>query len=290
LLLQPKLLLWSVKILNLQPKQKLRLAGFGELGSEKCPTPLIRTVGTYSKKKPAKMKISEKICIVTGASSGIGFAIAKALLADKYIVVATARRIDNLKELGLKPDNIFAGDLNQTEFQDSIVDYVFERYGKCDFLFNCAGTLEVGTIEEINIERLTAMLRLNVESTFRLTYTLLKQFKRQGFGHVINISSVLGTKVRPTAGGYAATKFAMEALSEALRMELTGTNIKVSCIEPGLVMTELHKDWNIHPKESMGINEPLTVENIVDTVRFIMNQPEHVCIPRLMILPKDHNI
>ena len=134
------------------------------------------------------------------------------------------------------------------------------------------------------------MLRLNVESTFRLTYKILKRFKKQGFGHVVNISSVLGTKVRPTAGGYAATKFAMEALSEALRMELTGTNIKISCIEPGLVMTELHNDWKVHPKESMDIHDPLTVDNIVDTVKFIINQPDHVRIPRLMILPKDHNI
>jgi NADP-dependent 3-hydroxy acid dehydrogenase YdfG len=123
-----------------------------------------------------------------------------------------------------------------------------------------------------------------------LTYKFLKLFKKQGFGHIINISSVLGTKVRPTAGAYAASKFAMEALSEALRMELTGTNIKISCIEPGLVMTELHNDWDIHPKDSMGIHEPLTVDDIVRTVKFIMEQPEHVRIPKLMILPKDHNI
>ena len=134
------------------------------------------------------------------------------------------------------------------------------------------------------------MIRLNVEATFRLTYTLLKRFKKQGSGHVINISSILGTKVRPTAGGYAATKFAVEALSEALRMELSGTDIRVSCIEPGLVMTELHNRWEVHPKESMNIHEPLTTGDIVDTVRFIMNQPNHVRIPKLMILPKDHNI
>lgn len=107
---------------------------------------------------------------------------------------------------------------------------------------------------------------------------------------MINISSVMGTKIRPTAGAYAATKFAVEALSEALRMELTGTNIRVSCIEPGLVMTELHKDWEVYPNESMGINHPLSVDDIVNSVRFILSQPDHVGIPKLMILPKDHNI
>jgi NADP-dependent 3-hydroxy acid dehydrogenase YdfG len=231
-----------------------------------------------------------KIGLVTGASSGIGFAIARALQADNFKVIATARRLENLSKLNIDSNDIFAGDLNSSDFQDKIVGYIFDKYGKCDFLFNCAGTIEVGTIDDINIDKLTSMIRLNVESTFRFTYILLKQFKKQGFGHVINISSVLGTKVRPTAGGYAATKFAMEALSEALRMELAGTNIKISCIEPGLVMTELHNDWKVHPKESMGVHEPLTVENIVETVRFIINQPDHVRIPRLMILPKDHNI
>lgn len=236
------------------------------------------------------MSNKDKICLITGASSGIGYAIAKALHADSYKVIATARRLDKLKELELDSNDIFAGDLNSTDFQDSIENYVFNKYGKCDFLFNCAGTIEVGTIDDINIDKLTSMIRLNIESTFRLTYKILKRFKKQGFGHVINISSVLGTKIRPTAGVYAATKFALEALSEALRMELTGTNIKISCIEPGLVMTELHNDWKIHPKESMNIHEPLSVDNIVDTVKFIIGQPDHVRIPRLMILPKDHNI
>ena len=216
------------------------------------------------------MDNSDKICLVTGASSGIGFAIAKALKNDNYTVIATARRSNNLKDLELNEQNLFVGDLNSTDFQDSMVDEIIDKYRRCDFLFNCAGTIEVGTIEEIDIDKLTSMLRLNVESTFRLTYKILKQFKKQGFGHVINISSVLGTKVRPTAGGYAATKYAMEALSEALRMELTGTNIQVTCIEPGLVMTELHKNWEVHPKESMQIKEPLTVENIVDTVNLLL--------------------
>ncbi len=236
------------------------------------------------------MTDDKKICLVTGASSGIGFAIAKALQTDNYKVIATARRKDRLSQLNLNPDDLLAGDLNSQDFQDSIENYIFDKYKKCDFLFNCAGMIEAGTIEEIDIEKMTSMLRINVESTFRLTYKFLKRFKKQGSGHIINISSVLGTKVRPTAGAYAATKYALEALSEALRIELTGTKIKVTCIEPGLVMTELHKDWKVHPKESMGIHEPLSVDDIVHTVKFVMNQPDRIRIPRLMILPRDHNV
>lgn len=231
-----------------------------------------------------------KVCLITGASSGIGYAIAKALSAEGYILILIARREDRLIEIQSPFTDILPGDLNAPTFQDSLENYIYDKYGRCDYLFNCAGTIEVGPIENIDIDKVTAMIRLNIESTFRLTYKMLKRFKKQGFGHIINISSVLGTKVRPTAGAYAATKFAMEALSEALRMELTGTSVKISCIEPGLVMTELHKEWEIHPKESMGIHEPLTVNDIVETVRFIMNQPDHVRIPKLMILPRDHNI
>lgn len=231
-----------------------------------------------------------KISLVTGASSGIGQAIARALAAEGHIVVITARRQERLTAMDAGNVVVMAGDLTDSAFQEQVVQTVFDTYGRCDYLFNCAGSIETGPIESIDIDKMSAMIRLNVEATFRLTYLVLKRFKAQGFGHVINLSSVMGTKVRPTAGAYAATKFAMEALSEALRLELAGTPLKISCIEPGLVMTELHKDWAVHPKESMGIHEPLTVDDIVGTVKFILQQPEHVRIPKLMILPGHHQI
>jgi len=237
------------------------------------------------------MEKSKKVCLITGASSGIGYAITEALKKDdNYQLIITARRADRLKVLQSGNVDILAGDLTSPSFQRDVEKYIMAKYGECHYLFNCAGSLEVGSIAELNIEKMAAMIRLNVESTFRLTYTFLKRFKHQGFGHVVNISSVLGTKVRPTAGAYAATKFALEALSEALRMELAGTAIKVSCIAPGLVMTELHNDWPVHPSESMNISTPLTTTDIVNAVMFIMQQPAHVNIPRIVILPKGHII
>lgn len=233
---------------------------------------------------------NKKICLITGAGSGIGRAIAEALSQAGYQLILAARREDQLNELQSEFVDVLPGDLCATAYQDKLEAHIYHQYGRCDYLFNCAGTLETGSIEEMDIDRMTIMLRLNIEATFRLTYKLLKRFKVQGYGHVINISSVLGTKVRPAAGAYAATKFALEALSEALRMELAGTNLQVSCIEPGLVMTELHRNWKIHPKESMQIHEPLQVSDIVDAVFYILSRPDHVRIPKLMILPKDHHI
>ena len=233
----------------------------------------------------------KKICLITGASSGIGRAIAQALAADQnYKLILTARREDRLKELSSDNVDILPGDLVLPEFQQKLVDFTYDTYGRCDYLFNCAGMIEAGTVEDTDMDRFTAMLRLNVEATFRLTYLMLKRFKAQGFGHVINISSVLGTKVRPTAGGYAATKFAMEALSESLRMELSGTPVQITCIQPGLVLTELHNEWDVHPVEMFDIKEPLSVKDVVESIRYVMQQPGHVRIPKLMILPGEHNI
>lgn len=236
------------------------------------------------------MKNGEKICLITGASSGIGFAIAKALSQEKYKVIATARRAEKLSQLLPNPIDILPGDLNLPDFQDTLLRFVFEKYKRCDYLLNCAGMLELGNIEEIDIDRMSQMIKLNIDSTFRLTYKILRRFKEQGFGHVINISSVLGTKVQPRMGAYSATKYALEALSEGLRMELAGTNVQISCIEPGLVVTELHKHLEIHPRESMSISEPLSVDNIVGAVRYIIEQPCNVRIPKLMILPKHQKI
>ena len=231
-------------------------------------------------------KSTVKTCLITGASSGIGLALAKALAADKHRLILTARREDRLKTLQSENVDIIPGDLTSAEFVDSLDEYVYEKYGHCDYLFNSAGVITKGSIAETDIDKMTSMLRLNIESTFRLTYRFLKRFVNQGSGHVINISSVAGTRVRPTIGAYAASKFAMEALSEAVRLELSDTDIKISCIAPGLVLTELHNDWEVHPVDLLDIREPLTGEDIVEAARFIMNQPDHVRIPRILIVPK----
>ncbi len=231
-------------------------------------------------------KSTVKTCLITGASSGIGLALAKALAADQHRLILTARREDRLKTLQSENVDIIPGDLTSAEFVDSLDEYVYQKYGHCDYLFNSAGVITKGSIAETDIDKMTSMLRLNIESTFRLTYRFLKRFVNQGSGHVINISSVAGTRVRPTIGAYAATKFAMEALSEAVRLELSDTDIKISCIAPGLVLTELHNDWEVHPVDLLDIREPLTGEDIVEAARFIMNQPDHVRIPRILIVPK----
>jgi NADP-dependent 3-hydroxy acid dehydrogenase YdfG len=237
--------------------------------------------------------VESKTAVITGATGGIGAAVAEALSATGWQLVLNARSADKLHGLASRlrsPVALVAGDLRESAVPGALLQAAIKNFGRCDVCFNNAGLLEVGPVETIDVERVCDMVRVNVEATFRICYTFLKQFVAQGSGHLINTSSVLGTKVRPTAGAYAGTKHAIEALSEALRMELIRTNVQVSCIQPGLVTTGLHDRWVVHPSQLMGIAEPLQPRDIARMVMFILEQPPHVRIPQLMILPKGHEI
>lgn len=238
------------------------------------------------------MSLNDQVAIITGASSGIGAAVARNLHEAGMKVVLTARREDRLQQLAAELEGaaLVPGDINDRELPRKLLDTALATFGRCDVVFNNAGIIETGTIEAIDVDKVCSMVRINVETAFRLAYTALKHFHSLGSGHLVNVSSVLGTKVRPTAGAYAGTKYAIEALSEALRMEVAGTGIRVSCIEPGVVLTELHNHWEVHPTQSMNISQPLQPDDVARCVRFILEQPEHVRIPRLMILPGEHVI
>ncbi len=234
-----------------------------------------------------------KVGVITGATGGIGAAVAEALSEAGWRLVLSSRSAEKLDALASQlraPAAMIPGDLRDGSLPQAMLSTAIEQFGRCDLCFNNAGILEVGRIEAIDIERVCDMVRVNVEGTFRVAYTFLQHFIQEETGHLINVSSVLGKKVRPTAGAYAATKFAIEALSEALRMELSKTGVQVSCIQPGLVMSGLHDRWEVHPSELLGIEEPLLPADIARMVLFLLEQPSRVRIPQLTILPKGHEI
>jgi NADP-dependent 3-hydroxy acid dehydrogenase YdfG len=232
-----------------------------------------------------------KVAIITGASSGIGLAVARDLRSAGVELVLTGRREDCLAQISTDLGvAMLTGDVTDPTLPERLLELALDVYGRCDLVLNNAGILEVGPIDSIDIDKVCEMVRVNVEAAYRVAYTVLRHFIQQGHGHLINMSSVMGTKVRPHAGAYAGTKYAIEALSEALRMEVAGTAVQITCIEPGLVMSDLHRDWSVHPSESMNIQRPLQPEDIARCVRFALSQPDHVRIPRLMVLPGDHQV
>jgi NADP-dependent 3-hydroxy acid dehydrogenase YdfG len=238
------------------------------------------------------MELNGKVAIITGASSGIGRAVARSLNQAGVHLLLVGRRENRLSQLKneLNHAAIFPCDISGPGVPESLLKAALDAFGGCDIVFNNAGVITVGSIDDINLEDISYMVRVNVEAAFRLAYVAVKFFRSTGSGFLVNTSSVLGTKVRPTAGAYAGTKFAIEALTEALRLELAKTNIGVACVEPGLVQTELHRDWEVHPSEGLNVPRPLQPEDIARVVRFILEQPDHVRLPRILAVPADQEL
>ncbi|HSZ18047.1 MAG TPA: SDR family oxidoreductase [Terracidiphilus sp.] len=236
---------------------------------------------------------TSKVAVITGATSGIGAAIAKSLSRAGYSLVLNAPSSEKLNSLTTElagPCVAVAGNLRVESTPATLLAAALNNFGRCDVCFNNSGLLEAGTIEAIDIERICNMVRVNVEGAFRVAYTFLQHFVKQGGGHLVNTSSVLGKKVRPTVGAYAATKYAIEALSEALRMELGKTDVRISCIEPGLVRTGLHDRWEVPPAEVVGIDDPLEPEEIARMVLYILEPPAPARMQQQMELPREREL
>ncbi len=238
------------------------------------------------------MVLKDKVAIITGASRGIGAAVARNLNGAGMKLVIAGRDADALSAVaaGLNDSVSVVGDITAPEMPAKLIAKAVQAFGQCHVVFNNAGVMQLGPTEKTDIDKICEMVRINTEAGFRMAYTAVKYFRSVGGGHLMSTSSVLGTKVRPGGGAYAGTKFAIEALSEALRMELAQTGVKVSCIEPGIVETNLCDHLEVHPKKVFNVKKALDPDDIARSVRFILEQPDHVLIPRLLILPAEQGI
>jgi NADP-dependent 3-hydroxy acid dehydrogenase YdfG len=230
-----------------------------------------------------------KSAIVTGATSGIGLAVAEALAEAGVKLLLSGRRAAQLEANAARfPDALaLPGDITAPGYPESLFAAALDRYGAVDLVFNNAGLVAYGPVEEVDIDAICAMARVNVEAAFRVAYLAMKEFRRAGAGHLINTSSVLGSKSRKFAGAYAGTKHAIEALSEALRLEAAGSAIKVTSIAPGLVKTDAHRNFALRPEVAQNIARPLAPGDVAELVLFALTRPAQVSLPRLMILPQD---
>lgn len=194
--------------------------------------------------------MNHKIILITGASSGIGYDAALTLARQGHKVYAAARRLEKmepLKELGIIPLRMDVTD--ETSMQEG-VKHVLDTEGKIDVLVNNAGYGYFGAIENVTMDEARRQLEVNVFGLARLCQLVLPVMRQQGKGRIVNTSSIAGKIVLPFGGWYHVSKFSVEALSDALRMELNPLGIDVVMIEPGGIRT----DWGIiaaqHLKDS----------------------------------------
>lgn len=183
----------------------------------------------------------ERVALISGCSSGIGRATAHALRDEEWSVMATAREPATLGALQDRGCRTARLDVTAADEVEAVVDETLDRWGRIDCLVNNAGYSQLGPVEDISNDRLRRQFAVNVHGAHRLTRAVLPAMRDRADGTIINVSSVTGRLALPGAGAYAASKFALEALSASLRAEVSPFGIDVVVVGPGSVQTNFHE-------------------------------------------------
>lgn len=197
----------------------------------------VPTASTKTFPASAANRGATRTALVTGASSGIGEDTARKLQALGYVVYGAARRTDRLQALATDGIRPLTMDVTDDASMTAGVDRILEETGRIDVLVNNAGYGSHGAIEDVPIDEARRQFEVNVFGLARLTQLVSPHMRAQGSGTIINISSIGGRLTTPLGGWYHATKYAVEALSDALRMELRPFGIDVVVVEPGAIRT-----------------------------------------------------
>ena len=240
--------------------------------------------------------LKNKVAIITGASSGIGYATALTLSKAGIRVAVGARRTERLQELEkqiIKNNGeilVQKTDVTRKSDCDSLVNTIVEKWGKVDILINNAGLMPLSYFKNGKVEEWEQMIDVNIKGVLYCTSAVVPYMLEKKSGHIINISSVAGRIVFAGGSVYCATKHAIAALSEGLRKELSPTyNIRVTCIEPGAVETELLE--SITDESMTGFiqatknMETLRSDDIANAILYAIQAPEHVNVNEILIRP-----
>lgn len=240
--------------------------------------------------------LKNKVAIITGASSGIGYATSLTLSKAGIRVAVGARRTERLQELEkqiIKNNGeilVQKTDVTRKSDCDSLVNTIVEKWGKVDILINNAGLMPLSYFKNGKVEEWEQMIDVNIKGVLYCTSAVVPYMVEKKSGHIINISSVAGRIVFAGGSVYCATKHAVAALSEGLRKELSPTyNIRVTCIEPGAVETELLE--SITDESMTGFiqatknMETLRSDDIANAILYAVQAPGRVNVNEILIRP-----
>lgn len=237
--------------------------------------------------------IENKVVVITGASSGLGEALARRLVKDGAKLVLGARRLDRLKklaqDLNLSPEAAVQTDVTQPEQVQALVDKAVALYGRVDVLVNNAGLMPHSLLERKKFDDWNAMIDVNLKGVLYGIAAALPYMQQQKSGHIINTSSVAGHKVRAGSAVYAATKTAVRVISEGLRQEVKPYNIRTTIISPGAVESELVTSIT-EADVAANIQQfyddvAISAESFASVVAFAISQPEDVDINEILFRP-----
>jgi NADP-dependent 3-hydroxy acid dehydrogenase YdfG len=246
-------------------------------------------------------KLDGTVALVTGASSGIGAATARALAAQGASVALVARRKDRLDALASEITAtgaralVIEADITERKQAESAVARTVRELGRLDVLVNNAGVMLLGPAADAPIEEWQRMVAINIEALLFCTHAALPHLvaaakdSPRGVSDLVNISSVAGRIARAGSGVYNLTKFGVGAFTESLRQEFGKQHLRVAAVEPGIVKTELldHLRDDVRPiiVQRFGEITRLEAEDIADAIVYIVTRPAHMAVNEMLIRP-----
>ena len=236
-----------------------------------------------------------KIALVTGATSGIGKATAQILAKNNYKIILCGRREDRLLELknelsAYTEVHTLSFDVRDKKAVFDSINSLPEGFSKIDVLINNAGNAHgLDAIQNGDLDDWDAMIDINVKGLLYVSKAIIAKMIEQKSGHIINIGSIAGKEVYPNGNVYCASKHAVDALNQAMRIDLNPYGIRVGGIHPGAVETEF-SEVRFKGDSEKAANvykgfEPLRAEDIADIIHFVISRPYHVNIADLLVLP-----
>lgn len=245
------------------------------------------------------MSIRGKVVLVTGASSGIGAATARKLAAEGVVVGLAARRKERLDALvteitgGGGKAVALPADVTDPASCKAAADALITQFGRIDVLVNNAGLMPLSSVDSLKVDEWKRMVDVNISGVLNATAAVLPQMIAQHSGHIFNMSSIAGRKVFTGLAVYCATKAAVTAFSDGLRMEIGPKhNIRVTCIQPGAVKSELYEQITdaSYRKQMDDLAASMTYlegEDIADTILFALKAPSRMDVAELFVLPTE---